>query len=234
VFWLSGFSSDPYYPLSGEGGPSYRIDNLLSGVQPFEADPIESRRWVYPFAVDRLGPRTTDGYFDESQGRFIEYTVTVNGVSQTRRINFWQYTPPKSTQPFLYFDTSRHPAGVISGGELLGSYDPPAATELTGLGPGGLGLHVHAIKKINPLYNAASAGTVSPIVFVNPDKFQVLHCGIDDEWGTEESFERMSPHGVGGSTDPADYLLYPDGPFTSDVADTIVNFTTGTLEDSQK
>ena len=25
VFWLGGFSSDPKYPISGEGGPSYRI-----------------------------------------------------------------------------------------------------------------------------------------------------------------------------------------------------------------
>ncbi|HVT29654.1 MAG TPA: prepilin-type N-terminal cleavage/methylation domain-containing protein, partial [Lacipirellulaceae bacterium] len=28
VFWLGGFSADPKFPISGEGGPSYRIDNL--------------------------------------------------------------------------------------------------------------------------------------------------------------------------------------------------------------
>ena len=35
------------------------------------------------------------------------------------------------------------------------------------------------------------------------------------------------------TNDPDDYLLYPDGPFTGDVADTIVNFSEGTLEASQ-
>jgi hypothetical protein len=33
----------------------------------------------------------------------------------------------------------------------------------------------------------------------------------------------------------SDYLLFPDGPFTGDIADTIVNFTTETkIEDAQK
>jgi prepilin-type N-terminal cleavage/methylation domain-containing protein len=239
VFWLSGFSSDPAYPISGEGGPSYEIPSL-GDPDNRKLDPIESRRWIYPFAVDRLGPRDADGYFDESQGRFIEYTVMVNGVQQTRRINFWQCMPAKSAQPILYFDTSRHPAAVLAGGTFVGPFDPPAATEPTGLGPDGVGLHVHAVKRVNPVYNPDLAGTVSPIVFVNPDKFQVLHCGIDDAWGNEEGvgFELMSAHGVeeagGDRTVPESYLLYPIGPFTADVADTIVNFTTGTLEDSQE
>jgi prepilin-type N-terminal cleavage/methylation domain-containing protein len=233
VFWLSGFSSDPKYPISGEGGPSYDITSVASSDQA-KADPVENRHWTYPFEVARLEPRDPDGYFDESDGRFIEYQVTIPGQNnnqpQTRRINFWQYVPRNSKQPYLYFDTSRHPASVITSSGVVGPYDPPAATELTGLGPEGL--HVHAIKKINPTWTTANAGSVAPIVFVNPDKFQILQAGIDDEWGVEEAFERMTVHAV-NSTDPGDYLLYPDGPFTADVADTIVNFTTGTLEDSQ-
>ena len=27
VFWLGGFSSDEKYPISGEGGPSYLVQN---------------------------------------------------------------------------------------------------------------------------------------------------------------------------------------------------------------
>ena len=234
VFWLSGFSSDPAYPISGEGGPSYEIPSL-GGTDNAKLDPIESRRWLYPFKVEQLGPRDDDGYFDDDEGvgRYIEYQVTINGVPHLRRINFWQFTPDGTTQPILYFDTSRHPAAVVANGNITSPFDPPAATEPTELGPQQMGLHVHAIKRINPLYNENNAGTVSPIVFVNPDKFQVLHSGIDDRWGTDESFELMTAHRV-QSTDPADYLLYPTGPFTADVADTVVNFTTGTLEDSQQ
>jgi prepilin-type N-terminal cleavage/methylation domain-containing protein len=213
VFWLGGFSADPRYPISGEGGPSYRIDNLTSGIDPFEADPIESRPWVFPFDVGRLAPRTDEGYFDEDvgNGRFIEYTVRIKGQAQRRRINFWQYVPRNSTQPYLYFDTSRH--------DPTPEFDPPAATAPD------IALHVHAVKKANATANAAL-----PFQFVEPEKFQILHCGLDDAWDVD-AFERMSSHEIANGVEP---LLYPDGPFIGEVADTIVNFTTETkLEDAQ-
>jgi len=226
VLWLSKPSSDPKYPISGEGGPSYRIDNI-SPTPAVQADPIESRAWIFPFEVARLGPRTPDKYFDQSTLRYIEYDITINGVQQRRRINFWQYVPAKSTQPYLYFDTSRHPATNIVGGNALATFDPPAATLLTGLGPSGQGLHVHAIKK-----RSESAASGVPIEFANRDKFQILHSGVDDVWG-EEAFERMTAENVVPANDPNAYLLYPDGPFTGEVADTLTNFSEGTLEDAQ-
>lgn len=228
VFWLGGFSSDPKYPISGEGGPSYAIAATGNATNR-ERDTLQ-RNWIMPLAVDRLGPRADDDYFDESSNRYIEYSVTIpgqnNNQAQLRRINFWQYVPAKSVQPYLYFDTSRHPAAVNSGGTILGTFDPPAATELTGLGPDGMGLHVHAIKRMSQ-----SAGSGVPIEFVNPEKFQILHAGVDDEWG-EDAFELMTAHEV-NSTSKDDYLFYPDGPFTGEVADTIVNFSDATLEASQ-
>jgi len=227
VFWLGGFSSNPKYPISGEGGPSYSVAGVSAGDRR-KADPVSTRTWVFPFAVERLMPRADDEYFDEAGGRYIEYTAVIDGKAQLRRINFWQYTPAKSKEPFLYFDTSRHPAGVLSGTDLLGKFDQPAATLPTGLGPKGEGLHVHALKRRSD----TNQTNVPRIEFVNPDKFQVLHCGIDDAWG-EEAFEAMSPHKV-GTNNPDDYLLFPTGPFTGDVADTIVNFAPQTrLEDAQ-
>jgi hypothetical protein len=186
-----------------------------------EADPIESRKWVFPFEISRLQPRAADNYFDESTNRFIEYPITISGVNQTRRINFWQYVPSKSEQPYLYFDTSRR--------QPEAQYDPPAATALTGLGededgdsiPDGL--HVHSIKR-----RSESAGAAVAIQSATPDKFQILHAGIDEAWGIP-AFEQMSLHSV----PPGDLLVYPDGPFTGDIADTIVNFSEGTLEASQ-
>jgi prepilin-type N-terminal cleavage/methylation domain-containing protein len=229
VFWLGGFSSDPKYPISGEGGPSYPIDaTSLNGATKVQADPIANRNWIFPFEVARLQPRTPDNFFNDSAAageRFIEYTVTINGVSQPRRINFWQYVPAKSTQPYLYFDTSRHPALNASG--VLAAFDPPAATQLSLLGPSGQGLHVHAIKR-----RSESAASTASIEFANRDTFQILHAGIDDLWG-EDAFERMTAENVVPPSDPNAYLLYPDGPFTGDVADTLTNFSEGTLEDAQ-
>lgn len=223
VFWLGGFSADPKFPVSGEGGPSYSVVGIAAADRR-KSDPIETRKWIFPFDVSRLGPRTSDGYFDETNGRYIEYRDP-KGV--LRRINFWQYTPAKSEQPYLYFDTSRHPAAVLSGSSVTGPYDPPAATASN------IALHVHAFKKASD-----SVTATVPIQFMNPDKFQVIHCGIDGAWDTD-AFERMSAHGVAaGGGDPtkvSDYLLFPSGPFVGDIADTEVNFAVETtIEDAQK
>src|SRR4051812_45325665 len=73
VFWLGGFSSDPKFPISGEGGPSYDVTGVSVADRRLK-DPIESRKWIFPFDVSRLGPRAADGYFDETNGRYIEFT----------------------------------------------------------------------------------------------------------------------------------------------------------------
>ena len=121
-------------------------------------------------------------------------------MAQTRRINFWQYVPAKSTQPYLYFDTSRHPAYDTTAGVQPGRFDPPAAT-----GPSGIETHVHAFKKLSD--SAAGA----QIQFVDPEKFQVIHCGIDGAWDTGdfEKFEQMSVHDV-GTNNAADYWVGGD------------------------
>lgn len=234
VFWLGGFSSDPKYPISGEGGPSYNLTGVSAGDKS-KVDPIESRKWIYPFDINRLGPRASTGYFDETNGsgRYIEYTATINGARKLRRINFWQYTPSKSGQPYLYFDTSRHPAYDTSVA-AVSRFDPPAATA-----DSKLALDVFALKKINPSYLASST-TSPPVTFINPEKFQVIHCGLDDAWGTE-GFGLMSARTIGAAPYnrdaklPASYLLFPSGPFVGDIADTQVNFATETtIEDSQK
>jgi prepilin-type N-terminal cleavage/methylation domain-containing protein len=215
VFWLSGFSNDPKYPISGERGPSYAVVDQSKGINipaadRAKADPVESRKWVFPFDVTRLQPRDTDKYFkeiDPADKRFIEYNVTVNGVPQTRRINFWQYVPRKSEQPYLYFDTSRYVP--------MPGTDPPASTTPSST------LHVHAFKK--------AGNTPNTIQFINPEKFQLIHCGLDEAWDTD-SFEQMSVYEGNPPT-----LLFPDGPFIGEIADTIVNFATETkIEDAQK
>jgi prepilin-type N-terminal cleavage/methylation domain-containing protein len=203
AFWLGGFSSDPKYPISGEGGPSY--PTTLG-----KEDRIENRHWIFPLDVARLGPRDSNNEFDDTSGRYLEYTVTIvgqnNNQPQVRRLNMWKYFPAKSELAYLYFDTSRHAPT---------EYDPPAAADL----------HVHALKKIeNP-------GASERLLFVNPDKFQVLHCGIDGIWGDE--FDRASYAQY--LADKTQFVAFPTGPFIGDPADTVVNFTTETkLEDAAK
>jgi prepilin-type N-terminal cleavage/methylation domain-containing protein len=235
VFWLGGFSTDPKYPISGEGGPSYDVTGV-SAPDKVKKDPIESRKYIYPFDVNRLGPRASDGYFNEKtgSGRYIEYQVTINGLQQTRRINFWQYAPSKSEQPYLYFDTSRHPAYDATGGSIQPSrFDPPAATTATGLGPTGASLEVYAFKKANPSFVTGAP----PVVFINPDKFQVMHSGLDGVWDdstvTPTAFQKMCSRYVTAPTTATNYLLFPNGPFIGDIADTQVNFNQETtIEDS--
>jgi prepilin-type N-terminal cleavage/methylation domain-containing protein len=209
VFWLSGFSNDPKYPISGERGPSYLVQTFNDAANR-TLDPVEGRKWVFPFDVTRLQPRDTDNYFkeiDPTDKRFIEYNVTVNGVAQRRRINFWQYVPRKSEQPYLYFDTSRYAPARGT--------DPPASTTSSTT------LHVHAFKKLG--------NTPNTLQFINPEKFQLLHCGLDEAWD-ETAFDQMSYYEGNTPT-----LLFPDGPFIGEVADTIVNFATETkIEDAQK
>jgi hypothetical protein len=150
-----------------------------------------------------------------------------------RRINFWQYSPRKLDQPYLYFDTSRYAPPILPLASGADPLDPPAATAITGMGTTtGQPFHVYAFKKLNPAYSSTNTN-VPPISYVNPDKFQIIHGGIDDGWD-EEAFKRMSVQLVNSKL-PSDYLLFPDGPFVGDMADTIVNFTTETkIEDAQK
>lgn len=209
VFWLGGFSQDPKYPISGEGGPSYPA---TLGKQ----DPIETRHWVYPLDITRLAPRDADNYFDDSAqggGRYLVYPDPRDKTKSTmRRINFWQYTPSKSTQPFIYFDTSRHTPA---------EYDPPASPAV----------HVHAFKKIENLGGANQKAS-----FVNPDKFQVLHCGIDDTWGEDLDLMAFPVYDKNkGNMAQSKFLAFPTGPFSGDIADTEVNFAAETtIEDSVK
>jgi prepilin-type N-terminal cleavage/methylation domain-containing protein len=223
VFWLGGFSADPKYPISGAGGPSYSI-TTIGDPKNNELDPIESRKWVFPCKIDRLVPRGSDGYFPPSTTnfRYFEYGIGPNNTAPFRRINFWQYTPRKSEQPYLYFDTSRYAPAVA---------DPPAATALSGLsGNTTDAFYVYAFKK---KADSSSSSPTPVYQFVNPDKFQIIHCGINDRWDQDTFKLRMSMQY--GNPTGSNFLTFPEGPFVGDIADTIVNFTTETkIEDAQK
>lgn len=209
VFWLGGFSSDAALPFSGQGGPSHF---------PADGDILESRKLAYEFDLGRLGPRDPNtGLFS---GRYIEYPDPTN-PSDVRRINLWTYTPAGSEVPFAYFDVSRIKPSTCST-----KFGPPlndiASLPWARSNP----LDSNSVL-ITPLREPLeSAPGADPMVFnqtkfVNQDKFQILHPGLDDDWdeANAQTFGKV---------------LFPEGPFIGPVADTLTNFTDGTLESASE
>ncbi len=148
VFWMSGFSKDPKSPLIGPGGPAYKAAG---------ADPVEERNWGYEFKITQLGPRVDE---DLNVGeRYIEFKLSSANGAPSYRINFYTYQSSiaTTTEPFVYFDASRH---------LPKLYDVPLD------GPGG---NLFAPKRRNE--------SKTKIVFANKGKCQILHTGTDGEWG---------------------------------------------------
>ena len=210
-FWLGGFSKDPQFPISGQGGPSFADTNNSGSLDPAD-EVLEDRNGDGKIKLDQLGPRNSSGFFDDSanQGRFVEYDDPRDS-NVKRRINLWLYIPAKSTLPAAYFDTSRH--------KPL-DYDLPLS--------GSAGGNIFALKKYREGFDTSQTPTARDIAFANDGKFQILHCGLDDIWGGQ--FIQFSLVDQG----PENVLTLPEGPFIGDIADTLTNFTTGTLEAAQE
>ena len=81
--------------------------------------------------------------------------------------------------------------------------------------------------------------TIQDIRYANEDKFQILHAGVDDDWGGDfngdNSFFDLTHvnFATPSAILPPATLLYPDGPFTAELGDTVVNFDPRTLQDAQ-
>ena len=208
-FWLGGFSDDPKFPISGPGGPGFLVDNSLPG----NGEVLEERNRRYDFDLSRLGPRTSDGVFDENIGRFVVYTDPITRTGN-RRINLWTYVPGGSERALAYFDASRHDP-VEYHPDLSGTFN----------------LGLFPLTKVREGVSAASA-RFGDLVYANDGKFQVIHSGIDDAWGT---WSRVSVAGSDpvASVDPQ-VVVYPVGPFVGDDSDNLANFANGTLADAQE
>ncbi|QDU58264.1 type II secretion system protein [Aeoliella mucimassa] len=126
-------------------------------------------------------------------------------TGDTRRINLWVYLPRNLSMPYAYFDASRRP-----------TYEPAFG----GVAP------------IKTLKLNAAARTVANLQLANEGKCQILSAGLDDAWGNLAT--NVAVDWTNGSASADSVLLYPEGPWTGELADTITNFSTQrTLEDSQ-
>src|SRR5690606_28741779 len=105
-----------------------------------------------------------------------------------------------------YFDASRHRAMNQNG---IANYDQP-----------------FGVADNTPLFALKRPNESNPArrEFVNYNKFQILHAGLDDTWGDFRMFGLNAPNTI----------LFPEGPFAADTADALTNITTGTRESAQE
>ncbi len=228
VFWLQGFSSDISRPLSGTDLDVTQIDD--NGTTINNVVTIDTRQPLYDFDRARLrisrDPATGDR-------RFITMTRTNGNDIQ---IQLYKYLAPSSQEPFVYFDISRDtPLEVVNKWDTTEFFYSSMVSD-------------GVIFPLKQLRADAPTGTLpSPrlqfVDYVEKGTFQILHCGIDDAWGDFSQtaslnvapFNSSTPFGV--LTTNVDFipnLLVPTGPFIGDIADTLGNFITGTLEDEQE
>ncbi|MFV2068844.1 MAG: type II secretion system protein [Pirellulales bacterium] len=200
-FWLGGFSSDPEYPLTGPGGPIISPQNTQ--------DQSLNRTSLFEFDETRLKPTR-------------QPPITQITNNPRTDIQLLSYHPPKLTQPFVYFDTSRTPPFIPSNTTPT----VPPAGQSTVWWPAYLDSATGNVL-IRPYVHWGKTST-RPIDWINPKKFQILSTGTDDEWGGEFLA------GTNINTDIR--IIYPDGPYTDPLtehADNLVSFSPKTLEDSQ-
>ncbi len=235
-FWLGGFSEDPLFPLSGPGGPAFDPSTTAGEV-------LESRNRIYEFDLGRLGPRNDAGVFNATDlpnpgpGRFITYVNPLSTGGPRLRINLWTYNPSGSQQPYIYFDASRHdPVDYdlnLAGTDVQLNRNANSSLKSDYLNSD---LEfIFGIKKVRE--GKANAVNPQDIVYVNKGKFQILHCGLDDAWGAEMPASATDRKGFWAfNTDQfgVNVNVFPTGPFTGDIADTLTNFTPGTLESAQE
>lgn len=220
VLWLSGFSGDPTRPFSGEDLEATMIYDEENDQDVSDAITFDSfDAPLFDFDKTRLRlSRNADGSL-----RWLEvYRGTGIGPG---KLLLYEYLPERSEKPYVYFNTVDSPEQVVRTWEVSEIFylDPNDNTQV-----------VYPLKQRKP--NAPTGSLPSPAVqfleYVNQGKFQIMHAGVDDVWG---DFSNAALN-VQGSTgfDYIPPLRFPEGPFTGDVADTLTNFTTGTLENAQE
>ncbi|TWT73437.1 Type II secretion system protein G precursor [Posidoniimonas polymericola] len=209
VFWRQKFSSDERYPISGEGGPAYAANGI---------EDLAVRNWISRPDDGRLGPKDESGKF---AGRILKFQSPVDS-SVELWINLWQHFPSGSEEPLVYFDASR------------GVRDVKHEKLKEQLAKGDTAANAGYVFSIKALKTGANSGNNADIKLANEGKFQVYHAGVDGAWGDFAGAFEMAPSPDPSAPYRGTMLLYPNGPFNGEIADTIVNFADNvTLENSQ-
>ena len=213
-FWLGGFSNDPEFPLTGQGGPLFVPLNAADREFGEHGDGVvnlDARTPLFEMDKSRL---------EEGPTGHILIADPAGGVID---VVLYQYQPKNLEEPYVYFDTSRGRLDQIGSG-YGETTDWPIYRSNDGNGI------------VRALVNVKSTGVLE---FINPDSFQILAPGTDGTWSLDDTTDPESGWDT-TSTLSTDYCasgygippLFPAGPYTGDMADNLSNFATGAFEDA--
>lgn len=210
VFFLGGFSDDPRFPFTGTGGPL--TGNRSLGL--FEFDPA---RLSIDSTTMNIGTASNPILVSLS----TDETGLHNQVAAERDI-FPVYFPKNSDTPFVYFDSRTYMPRAIytyNGNAVPPTQYPPA--DWCAGNP-----HNHAVTFITGIarpyrsdeVRQATAADRYTYKWTNPDTFQIITAGLDNDYGN--------------NLNPPQYKQYPSGVYYSDGDNSnITSFSRGTLED---
>lgn len=213
VFWLRGFSKDENYPLSGKNGPSFSdAEGNNDGTLDACDEQFPSGRMYFEFDPNRLEPWTSaPGDSDAPlRKRHFDDRESKEGTGR-----YLEYNDPRDgTRRRINFwryhpRSSTLPFVYFDTSRYTPSDYYPQAQARGVSEPAPL-LKRHEAPESDP---SLSAG----FVYVQQGNLQILHAGLDDAWGDFSDIRNGT-------------VLFPTGPFEGDLADTLTNFTVGSLE----
>lgn len=159
VWTLGGYSSNPLFPFTGDGGPLARLPDNASQYQVN----LNRENAFYEFDTTRLDLKIRD------KDELISFTEN-NFYTSSDDDLFPKYAATDSGAPFVYFDARTYAfGGAISGSSFT--------QQMNGYGSSKYG-------NVRPYISTQRTTTGDSWNFLNDDTFQVIAPGIDDSFGT--------------------------------------------------
>ena len=235
VFFLGGFSDDPRYPFTGEGGPFsanrtnsffefdperltldtanvYRVNynyggNVMSALIPSASTDEKDQDIHGNLGPDYVnyGDHGAEILVQDANGQWGELPDDYAKIDV-----FPAYLPENCTVPYTYFDSRTYIPRTIYGGSR------PAEFPMwdSAIKAKGQLLKPYRSDNVRPV--VAGADDQYPAKFVNDDSFQIISAGIDNNYGAPNGLWKHFPSGEG---------------YTSGDNSNIASFGPGALED---
>ncbi|MCD0461806.1 type II secretion system protein [Roseiconus lacunae] len=185
VVWsLGGFSSDPQYPFTGEGGPLSILNPSGSREDPANVEYNSNR--VAPeisFEPNQLSlttpnPAAARSYTNRFASKDDDGTNNPNDVFPVYRLK-------PGASPVVYFDSRTYAIDVTNGSGVYNGYarrTSDSATDYDGIRP----VYSNNPGVVPPTGNDYATAGIDPLTgweFVNPNTYQLLAPGLDGLYG---------------------------------------------------